>query len=149
MFLGVKIGNDTEMSPREKLTVVPGAAVAQMALTIPDGSVTNDKLGADVNNYLIQSGYFQCDWGSCPGWTLNSGIGGRDYATRITFPSKYTSPPDVFVSIQIFDMQSGPNPRIAVYPQNITSDGFDLLFYTWADTIIYSAGASWIAYGTR
>ncbi len=42
LFLGVKIGSDAEMSPREKLTFVPAAAsssVAQLALTVPDGSI--------------------------------------------------------------------------------------------------------------
>ena len=65
LFLGVKIGSDAEMSPREKLTAVPEAAsanVAQLALTVPDGSISAEKLGADVNNYLIQSGNKYCDY---------------------------------------------------------------------------------------
>lgn len=40
LFLGVKIGSDAEMSPREILTIVP---IASMALNIPDGIVTQDK----------------------------------------------------------------------------------------------------------
>ncbi len=43
-FLGVKIGNDIEMAPREKLTVVPGATVAQMALTAANDSIAGDQI---------------------------------------------------------------------------------------------------------
>lgn len=48
LYLGVKIDSDSEMSPREKLTYVPGAMVsnvAQLALSVPDGSVSLAKLG--------------------------------------------------------------------------------------------------------
>ncbi len=44
LFLGVQIGSDVEMSPREKLAVVPSAVmanVAQLALTVPDGSISH------------------------------------------------------------------------------------------------------------
>lgn len=42
LYLGVKIGSDAEMAPREKLAVVPSAAmaeVAQLALSVPDASI--------------------------------------------------------------------------------------------------------------
>ncbi len=48
LFLGIKIGSDDEMQPRVKLTAVPSAVmadVAQLALTVPDGSITIEKLG--------------------------------------------------------------------------------------------------------
>jgi hypothetical protein len=47
LYLGVTIGNDAEMAPREKLTVVPSAAmaeVAQKALTVPDASITGTQI---------------------------------------------------------------------------------------------------------
>ncbi len=47
LYLGVKIGDDVEMVPREKLTIVPGAAVAnvaKMAFTVPDDSITGAKI---------------------------------------------------------------------------------------------------------
>jgi hypothetical protein len=42
LYLGVKIGSDAEMTPREKLAVVPSAAmaqVAQLAISVPDASI--------------------------------------------------------------------------------------------------------------
>jgi hypothetical protein len=51
LYLGVKIGNDSEMSPREKLAFVPSAAmseVAQLALSVPDGSIGEVHLSDDA-----------------------------------------------------------------------------------------------------
>lgn len=42
LFLGVKIGTDSELTPRDKLSGVP---FAQIALTVPDGSISIEKLG--------------------------------------------------------------------------------------------------------
>ena len=51
LYLGVKVGTDSEMTPREKLTVVPSAAmaeVAQLALNVPDGSIGKVQLSSDA-----------------------------------------------------------------------------------------------------
>ncbi len=51
LYLGVKVGADSEMTPREKLTVVPSAAmaeVAQLALNVPDGSIGVMQLASDA-----------------------------------------------------------------------------------------------------
>ena len=46
LFLGITVGTDDEMTPRVQLGSVPFAV---QALTVPDGSITKAKLGADVN----------------------------------------------------------------------------------------------------
>jgi H-type lectin domain. len=149
LYLGVKVGSDSEMAPREKLTFVPGANVAQVGLTVPDGSITDQKLGQDVNNYLIESGVNVSDTYLFPDWILDEGTGVRDFRTRITFSSAFSTPPIVTVSISSFDIWSGSNPRLQVHVENVTVEGFDLVYHTWADTIVYGASASWIAYGLK
>ena len=65
LYLGVQVGSDAEMMPREVLTIVPGAAmanVAQLALSVPDGTIDTAQLadGAvtqDKAPSLIQSAY--------------------------------------------------------------------------------------------
>jgi hypothetical protein len=42
LYLGVQVGTDAEMSPREVIGAVPAA------MTVPDGAITQAKLGADV-----------------------------------------------------------------------------------------------------
>jgi hypothetical protein len=39
LWLGIQVGSDPEMTPREKLSAVPYAMVAGEALTVPDGSI--------------------------------------------------------------------------------------------------------------
>ena len=50
VYLGIKIGDDSEMTPRELLTSVPYAV---QALTVPDGSVTAAKLNLVDGNVGI------------------------------------------------------------------------------------------------
>jgi hypothetical protein len=46
LFLGITVGTDDEMTPRVQLGSVPFAV---QALTVPDGSITQAKLAADVS----------------------------------------------------------------------------------------------------
>ena len=73
----------------------------------------------------------------------------RTYTTRITLVNSYSTPPTISVSLGGFSTYHGTNPVIFVYPENVTNDGFDLVFTTWSDSLVYGASASWIAYGTR
>lgn len=45
LFLGITVGTDSEMSPRVQLGSVP---FATQALTVPDGSITTEKLAPDI-----------------------------------------------------------------------------------------------------
>jgi len=53
------------------------------------------------------------------------------------------------VGLQFLDIPHGPNHRLKTTAENITEEGFDLLFDTWSDTRVYGCGASWIAIGER
>ncbi len=56
LYLGVKIGDDEELLPREKLTVVPRAAVAevaQLALSVPDASIGSRHFAPTVYDSFI------------------------------------------------------------------------------------------------
>ena len=44
LYLGITVGTDSEMSPRVPLGSVPFSFQAQEALTVPDGSITTDKI---------------------------------------------------------------------------------------------------------
>ena len=67
----------------------------------------------------------------------------------VTFGHPFTRPPKVVVSLQKIDLQDvmANIHRIAVKAENVRLEGFDLYFETWEDSIIYNAGASWIAVG--
>jgi len=48
LYLGITVGADSEMTPREQLASAPYAMQASQALTVPDGSITLAKLGTDA-----------------------------------------------------------------------------------------------------
>ena len=50
LWLGISVNSDAEMSPREKLGSVPFAA---MAGTVPDGSITSDKLRPTIGHSYL------------------------------------------------------------------------------------------------
>ena len=52
LWLGVKIGNDAELTPRTQIVSVPYALKSALALTVPDGSITTAKLAGDTLNGL-------------------------------------------------------------------------------------------------
>ena len=66
---------------------------------------------------------------------------------RITFPRPYASPPQVVTALSTIDANHDYNLRFDVRAANITSTSFDLVFYTWSDTHIFSITGSWMAYG--
>jgi hypothetical protein len=63
------------------------------------------------------------------------------------FPEgQFNEEPNVVVWLSALDLDKGHNWRVKAYATNVTASGFDLNIDTWADTILYSAAASWVAY---
>ncbi|EON61917.1 hypothetical protein W97_01135 [Coniosporium apollinis CBS 100218] len=67
-------------------------------------------------------------------------------SARIKFKNGYQDTPNVVVWLSGFDMAKGHNWRIAVSADGIDKDGFTIHLDSWADTVLYAAQASWIAY---
>ncbi|KAI8650653.1 ZnMc domain-containing protein [Fusarium keratoplasticum] len=65
---------------------------------------------------------------------------------RINFKTPFKSPPKVITWLQSLDMDKKKNWRIKVYPTDIDAKGFTIHADSWADSILYSAGVTWLAY---
>ena len=76
--------------------------------------------------------------------------GTRKAAVHVAFdPPPFRSPPQVVVGLTKFDLhdKSGAHiHRLYVHYDNVRTNGFDLIFETWEDSIVYDAMASWLAY---
>ncbi|MEM7133256.1 MAG: H-type lectin domain-containing protein [Chloroflexota bacterium] len=142
LYLGITVGTDNEMSPRMQLGSVPFAI---QALTVPDGSITAEKLNPELGLARIESGFIARAT-SHENWTLHEDIGERKYTASILFEESFSNTPEVVVGLARADLNPSANGRIAVSAINVTQNGFDLVFMTWADSQVYSAGATWIAY---
>ncbi|KAB8067057.1 Metalloprotease [Aspergillus leporis] len=61
----------------------------------------------------------------------------------VDFNVAYPEPPSIAVGLTELDTSKDTNIRIKVYAERITNSGFIIHTDTWADTVLYSAGAAW------
>lgn len=79
-----------------------------------------------------------------PMWT---GEGARSAERQITFAAPYRSPPQVMVSLSMFDMDQASNQRADLFTQDVDEIGFTLIFRTWGDTRVARIRADWFSIG--
>jgi hypothetical protein len=77
-------------------------------------------------------------------WT---GHGARESRHTVTFQEKFASVPVVMVSMSMWDMDQKTNSRADISSEEITSEGFHLVFKTWGDTRVARIRADWLAIG--
>ncbi len=77
-------------------------------------------------------------------WT---GHGARESRHIVTFQEKFASVPVVMVSMSMWDMDQKTNSRADISSEEITSEGFHLVFKTWGDTRVARIRADWLAIG--
>ncbi len=116
-------------SSGDKLSVTPSGDVA-IAGSLEVG-------GRTIQPVTIQSG------------EIGAGnlVGVVDRAFPVTFNGPFPVPPTLVVALKALDVDHGANLRINTYASNVSTTGFNLHFGVWADTHVYWAVASWIAYG--
>lgn len=67
-------------------------------------------------------------------------------SARINFAKPFSSPPKVVTSLQELDMDRSRTWRIRVYATDVDTHGFTVHADSWANSILYSAGVTWLAY---
>ncbi|KFA60174.1 hypothetical protein S40285_09749, partial [Stachybotrys chlorohalonatus IBT 40285] len=65
---------------------------------------------------------------------------------RINFAKPFSRTPKVVTFLQSLDMDRSRNWRIRCYATDIDTNGFTIHADSWADSILYSAGVTWLAY---
>jgi hypothetical protein len=121
-----------------------------MFLPSVNGAPTTNDIGSFITNVVsIQTGeksngaWMNSDWG------LHIGIGGRSYTTAVQFDSPFQEPPKVAVALSGQDVDGEKNNRIRLIATDITVDGFNLVYQTWHDTVVYSVWVTWTAIGLQ
>ncbi|WP_103258637.1 H-type lectin domain-containing protein [Tabrizicola aquatica] len=79
-----------------------------------------------------------------PMWT---GAGPREVRQAQLFREPFLDIPAVTVGISMWDIDHRTNSRIDIAAENITAQGFDIVFRTWADTRVARIRADWMAIG--
>lgn len=77
-------------------------------------------------------------------WT---GSGPRERRKAVVFNRPFKAPPSVFAALSMWDMDSEANVRADVGTDNVTPEGFELVFRTWGDTHVARARMRWMAIG--
>lgn len=79
-------------------------------------------------------------------WTGN---GPREFREPVNFDGRFSDLPVVQVSISMWDMSQETNQRADITAENITHDGFEMVFRTWGDTKVARIRADWLAIGSQ
>ena len=79
-----------------------------------------------------------------PMWT---GTGPREVRRFQAFDPPFQAPPVVMVGVSMWDMDHKTNMRADISAENITPNGFDLVFKTWGDSRVARIRADWTALG--
>ncbi len=77
-------------------------------------------------------------------WT---GHGPRAVRVPVTFDETFVAPPLVHVSIAMWDIDQQSNQRADISADEITTEGFTIVFKTWGDTRVARIRADWLAIG--
>ncbi len=77
-------------------------------------------------------------------WT---GDGARQTRAHVEFSESFRAAPIVSVNLSMFDMSSATNPRADVQAEDITNEGFAIVFRTWGDTKVARVRVAWQAIG--
>jgi hypothetical protein len=67
---------------------------------------------------------------------------------KVTFPKgAFDKTPKVFAALSLIDFDSAKNMRVKSFVDAVSADGFTWHGDSWADTLCYGVGVSWIAFG--
>ena len=77
-------------------------------------------------------------------WT---GDGPRVASHTVRFAERFIDPPAVHVSINMWDIGTGHNARADITAEDVTIEGFRIVFRTWGDTKVARVRAEWMAIG--
>lgn len=75
------------------------------------------------------------------------GTGPRERRKSVTFGTPYRSMPAVQVSISLWDIETTSAVRAEIHAENITLDGFEIVFRTWADSRVARIRVAWTSIG--
>lgn len=98
------------------------------------------RIGVDQGSVVLFSD-FQ-DGG--PMWT---GSGPRQVRRPVRFARPFLSEPAVMVGISMWDLDRMTNPRADIAAEAVTTEGFEIVFRTWADSRVARIRADWTAIG--
>jgi hypothetical protein len=81
------------------------------------------------------------------GGAMWTGDGPRVLRRKVAFRERFLSEPVVHVSLSMWDMDQKTNQRADLTAEEVTAEGFTIVFRTWGDTRVARVRADWLAVG--
>jgi hypothetical protein len=80
-------------------------------------------------------------------WETARGGGWRKASVSVVFPQPFKRQPVVMVALKRIDLGDFKSNihRVGVKAENVTSQGFQLYFETWYESLVFETVVSWIA----
>lgn len=100
----------------------------------------NHLIGVDQGDPILFSDFN--DGGEM--WT---GQGPRERRRQVAFSEPFRAAPAVHLTISLWDVDAATVVRSDVSAEDITADGFEIVFRTWGDTKVARVRVSWMAIG--
>jgi hypothetical protein len=75
------------------------------------------------------------------------GEGPREVRRVVRFDAGFLEPPTVLVGVSLWDCDSSANLRADIAADAVTTEGFEIVFRTWADSRIARIRVGWTAMG--
>lgn len=75
------------------------------------------------------------------------GDGPREIRRHMLFDEAFVAPPSVTVSLTMWDMSNAANGRADVTAEDVTAEGFSIVFRTWGDSKVARVRVGWLAIG--
>lgn len=101
---------------------------------------TSHVVGVDRGSLVLFSDYQ--DGGAM--WT---GEGARQLRRSVEFSDAFLMPPVVQVSLSMWDIDHKHNGRMDISAEQVSAEGFEIVFRTWGDTRVARVRADWLAIG--
>lgn len=102
--------------------------------------LTGSRIGIDQGDEEVFSEF-------ATGGSMWTGDGSRERRKAVRFSEPFRTPPSVQVALSLWDIDQRANVRADVSAEDITREGFDLVFRTWADTKVARVRMNWLAIG--
>lgn len=98
------------------------------------------RIGIDQGSTLLFADF-------ADGGVMWSGTGPRERRLPVRFSEPFRGEPAVMVGISMWDLDQKTNQRADIAAEEVTTEGFQIVFRTWGDTRVARIRASWTAIG--
>ena len=97
----------------------------------------------------LNTGTFESGGGASTNYNLHTVRDSDEklyYTHNVSFPESYSIVPEVYVTLNKFDLSDPENTKIGINVKDITENGFEVEIYTRAKSRVFTGEVSWFSY---